>query len=167
MHRRVPNPDHPARRRTACRALRPGEHLLDEAGFDGLERALLRVMREAFIGMAAAPSRPSDPWRVAAAMFPGDPMMKLGGAAVALVQVMALCRRAPFRHSNPDCAGCALVLTGEERHLLLMLHHLRRGRPGAARVHAAMLCEAGPVEALIEAAMAVVHLAPRPARDAA
>ncbi|MHC0053003.1 hypothetical protein [Actibacterium sp. D379-3] len=147
--------------RHICGIPKPGEVLIARAGFDRFESDALFVMRHVFLTMQPNPSRAgADPYAAAETAFDGRAGIELATALVALVQTMAMGRSAGFSFSNPYCAGCAGVLTGCERHLLSLLHLTRRGAEGRAMVHALMLCDRAPAQALLAAAHEVARRAP-------
>lgn len=132
--------------------------------FDRFERDAMAVIRQACGGMSARrQSGQGDVYGAALRLFPWDRQQMLACALIALVQTVALGRSARFAYSNPACPDCALVLTGTERHLLSLLHHVRRGATGRATAHAAMLCDRCPAQMLLAAAQLVADYAPPPA----
>ena len=138
-----------------------GECAVAELAPDAYELAALAVMRNLFSSFAA-PS--GHGWLAAAAEAeqqfrgcqPGERFFEL----LRLVQAMRRARRSPFQFSNPHCRPCAAVLTEPERHLMLALQAVRRGRLGPARMHAMLLCEGADVSAVIEAMCAVPEVWP-------
>lgn len=147
-----------------CRCPGITECLLSEAPFDQFESDTLAVIRQCCAAMSPeCPPGQGDVFGTAARVFPRDKQMFLATALVGFVQTMALGRSDKFTYSNPACPGCAVVLTETERHLLSVLHHVRRGEMGRAVTYAAMLCDQSPAEPLIAAAVDVARLAP-PAR---
>ncbi len=119
---------------------------------DAFEHAALAIMR-CFFSSFADPA--CQGWlkaaRAAETCFAGDEPGARFLSLLRVVQAMRMARRSPFRFSNPDCAGCAAVLTEAERHLMLALRGARRGRLGAARAHALLLCEGGDATGLLAA----------------
>ncbi len=153
---------HPDPRQRDAQGCRKGKHLSD-CGFDEVERRALTLMRHLFVGVAQnrPPGAPEAVMLARTLLGPanGDQAM---AALLAFVQTMALSRGEPFRYANPFCPGCAARITADEERLVRVLHHVRRGQEGQAMIHALMLCEAGPIGPLIEAAHEV-HRAAEPA----
>lgn len=156
-------PASPARnaRASVFRCAGREECLLSDTAFDRFERDALVVIRQACGAMSAGRRRgQGDVYGLAARLFPWDRQQMLACALVALVQTVALGRSARFAYSNPACPDCAAVLTGAERHLLSLLHHVRRGETGRAVAHATMLCDRCPAQIPLAAAEAVAAYAP-------
>ena len=62
-------------------------------------------------------------------------------ATLAMVQTMRRARQSTFRFNAPDCPACAAHVTPQERAMMSALRATAQGRDGAARAHAAILCE--------------------------
>ena len=145
-------------RSTRCgrRPLNAGETPLAELAPDTFDLTLLAIMRHVF-GSFANPS--GHGWLRAAAIAehrlgyeqPGE--LFLG--AVRVVQAIRSARRSPLMFSNPDCDGCAAILTEPERPPIQALMAARRRYPGVAKTHAMLLCEGGDIEPLILALSAL------------
>ena len=145
----------------SCGQPGPREGLLADAGFDSVERRALEVMRLIFAGMSKTrPRYAPDVSAVANTLFGCQRGGILLAGLTAFVQTMAISRSETFRYSNPFCTGCAAVMTENERHLLSILHHSRRGSTGRAMTSALFLCDARPVAPLLDAAADLASLAP-------
>ena len=139
----------------------PRESLLSHSGFDRFETRALDVMRLIFAAESGAcPRHGASAQAVAASAFGHDMGPVLLVALSGFIHAMASSRRERFRYSNPYCAGCTRVITRDEAGLLRILHHLRRGHRGHAMIEALMLCEARPVETMMEAAADLAALSP-------
>ncbi|ARE42287.1 hypothetical protein RGUI_4261 (plasmid) [Rhodovulum sp. P5] len=138
------------------RSLEPGDVPVSNAGFDTLEHAALTVARYYFQSFAFPKS---EGWVKGFALaehnfHPRAVPAKASEVAVAIlaaVQEMRAARKSGFRFSNPDCAGCARVLCGPERHFMEVLTALRRGSRSHAHTAALLLCEGNPTQPFLRA----------------
>lgn len=134
---------------------------VESAGLDAFELGLLAVARH-FIVSFAAPETQS--WTVAFKIASERWGISEGARAAATVLVvieeMRLARKSVFRFSDPNCPNCRQSLTPNERHLMLILHAIRRGRVGDAQTEAMLLCEGEDAKGLLRAAWGLAGLFP-------
>ncbi|MEO0391223.1 MAG: hypothetical protein AAF218_09830 [Pseudomonadota bacterium] len=90
----------------------------------------------------------------ASAFFPCADSAETMRAALAVVQEMRTTRRSCFHFTNPRCAACAGRVTADERHLVQMVQHTRRGQTSRAASSAMLLCEGHDTAAVLAAAKA-------------
>jgi hypothetical protein len=74
-----------------------------------------------------------------------------------VMNAMRSTRRPDFRFSNPACPVCREQLTQHERHLIVSIHHARRGERTALNATAAMLCCGTDAEPFIAAVDRIVR----------
>ena len=83
-------------------------------------------------------------------------------AVAAMLEEMSAARRAMFRFSNPDCAGCAAMMTAHESLFLQCFTLMRAQAPDKAQRSAFLLCEANPCPGFLAAAERLAGLLPFP-----
>ncbi|WP_299970321.1 hypothetical protein [uncultured Roseobacter sp.] len=131
------------RKRDGChRNAARKEDLVENAGLDAREIACLGILR-LFISTFAEPK--SQNWMRALGQA-DDAFGIVEGPVIArrlilLLQAVRCSRRSVFMFSNPDCDGCARVLTEHERRLISAIQSFRLGRPEQAQLQLMMLCE--------------------------
>ena len=143
--------------------LRPGDQPVSKAGLDQVEIGLLAVFRH-FIASFAAPDQQA--WTTALRLA-CDLWGPKDGApvAVALLEVtdaMRRARRSMFHFSNPNCPCCRGALTANERHVITLIHAIRRGRLTDARTQAMLLCEGHDTTEVLHTATVLAALLPVP-----
>lgn len=126
---------------------------LAEAGFDVFESGLLTVLRH-FCASFAQPQ--SHGWTqafgVATEMWGISAGPKTAQAVFYVLDAMQRTRSSVFQYTNPNCSRCSTRLTGNERHMMRMLHAVRRGQNSDARIDAMLLVEGGDSSAILAAA---------------
>ncbi|BAQ67730.1 hypothetical protein NHU_00561 [Rhodovulum sulfidophilum] len=138
------------------RRLGPLDRPLAEAGYDPSEHGVLTVARYYFQSFAFPNSQAwINAFAKAESLFP--PGMARAGASeiavavLAAVQQMRAARGSGFRFSNPDCPGCARILSPHERQFMEVLVALRRGRRSRAHAAAMLICEGNASETFLVA----------------
>lgn len=146
--------------------LAQGERPVAGAGFDRVERDCLALARRFFqlMGNPDAPERQQAMERVAG-KFGADHGLAVAWAMSDLLREIRTSRRATFYFSNPDCPGCARIMTEHERRLVTALAATRRRRRSAAHVEAMLLCEGNPDETVLEGLARLADLLPPPDRQ--
>lgn len=121
------------------------------ADFDTVELQILDLVRLLLSRRTGhLPRHAALPEDVARHCFGPEAAPRLLGGTARMIEAMAQARGDTFHYTNPYCRGCARGITAEETHLLEVLHHQRRGHRGQAMVCALMICEARPIDQLIE-----------------
>lgn len=126
---------------------------LAEAGLDTFECDLLTVMRHFCVSFAEPRSQgwtygyglATELWGISAGP-------KAAQAVFYVLDAMQRTRMSVFQYNNPACAVCSARLTGNERHMMRMLHAVRRGLNSEARIDAMLLVEGGDSSAMLVAA---------------
>ncbi|MEQ8429778.1 MAG: hypothetical protein RLN94_15105 [Roseovarius sp.] len=156
-----------ARRHRGCRAPQPenGDIPLASARLDRSERDCLALARRFFQLLANpdADDRQNAIERVAGS-FGADHGLAVAWAMSDLLREIRQSRRSTFYFSNPDCPGCARLITEHERRLVAALAALRRGRRSAAHVEVMLLCEGNPDETVLDGLARLADLLPPPDR---
>ncbi|MEM6759027.1 MAG: hypothetical protein AAF601_06065 [Pseudomonadota bacterium] len=132
------------------RTLHPNESLVADAGFDEIELACLDISR-LYFSTFAEPGGQSWMRAIDRAEYVFDHQSGASIASLVLkvIQAIRRSRRSSFQFSNPDCAGCARILTEHERRLIVAISAMRRGRAERAQVELMMLCEGNDTQAVM------------------
>lgn len=140
---------------------RLGDTPVSNLGLDDFEVVLLSVVRH-FITSFAAPDTQSwtEALRIASDTFGVSEGAKAAVTLLGVVEAMRRSRRSTFQFSDPNCPTCCSVVTPNERHLMRMVHALRRGRVSEAQTDAMLLCEGAQTEAVLRAAFIFAGLFP-------
>ncbi|WP_415918957.1 hypothetical protein [Tateyamaria sp. SN6-1] len=161
----------PSQTSSQCdRAPNPHEHLLEDAPYDQHEHICLGIAR-LYFSTFATPANHN--WMRAIAFaenaFDHDSGANMATLVLRVIQAVRTSRTSVFMFSNPDCPGCARILSEHERRLVTTIACVRRGRHEMAQVEMMMLCEGNDTATvmawLTELAMALP--APCADRDAA
>lgn len=80
---------------------------------------------------------------------------RVAARTLAALQAVRNARQSDFIFNAPDCPGCALIATEQERRMMLSLAAIRRGDVGRARMEIMMLCEGTGVSYVLSAMGAV------------
>ncbi|WP_299739392.1 hypothetical protein [uncultured Roseobacter sp.] len=127
------------------------ENLVENAGLSSSDIACLEILRF-FISTFAAPR--SQNWmrgyEHAEVTFGPTHGPIVASRLMAVLQAVRLSRRSIFTFSNPDCPGCARILTEHERRLVCAISVYRCGRPRPAGLQLMMLCEGNPTDAILQ-----------------
>lgn len=147
------------------RSPRRNEALLSQAGFDDIERACLDIARLFFSTF----SNPHSQNWMRAIEFAEYAFDHKQGATVAalimkVIQAIRCSRTSNFTFSNPDCPGCARILTEHERRLVIAIGATRRKRRERAQVEMMMLCEGNETEQVLVWLGELALALPKPAR---
>lgn len=122
---------------------------------------LLQVLRLQ-IQSQIAPERHS--WQRGLAMASSDWGTAEGpqvfAALAEMLAQMGRSRRSIFRFSNPDCRGCAAMMTAHEALFLQIIALMSRAQPDKAERLAFLLCEANDTTGLIRVAGQLSGLLP-------
>ncbi len=149
-------PDH-----TAPHMDRSATFDLASAGLDGFEQGLLTVLRHFCVSFA---DPQSQDWMQAFGSATHQWGISTGPKAAqslfAVFDTMRCTRPSVFEYANPYCAVCCARMTANERHLMRMLHAVRRNRSGEARTEAMLLVEGRDSHDLLAAAFAFACLFP-------
>ncbi len=126
---------------------------LAAAGLDGFETGLLTVLRHFCVSFAEPRSQGwTHGYGMATHLWGISAGPKAAQAAFYVLDAMQRTRVSMFQYNNPACAVCCARLTANERHMMRMLHAVRRGQSGAARLEAMLLVEGGDSSAMLAAA---------------
>lgn len=132
---------------------------VENAGLNPFEIAVLTQMRYFFMNQAGLwPAYTPSPDEFTRLIFHTDDADEIAIVIYQFVMCVATSRTETFDFSSPFCAGCSRIMTDHERHLMMILKSLRKGRTGRAIIHALMICEKGPINDVIAAASRVVQL---------
>lgn len=127
------------------------ENLVSHAGLDADEIASLGILR-CFISTFAEPQ--SQNWmkgfELAGTAFGAQKGPVIAALLLDLLQAIRRSRQSVFMFSNPNCAGCARILTEHERRLISAINTHRRRRPQATHLQLMMLCEGNSTETALE-----------------
>ncbi|MEM0950292.1 MAG: hypothetical protein AAGK37_23075 [Pseudomonadota bacterium] len=139
------------------------ETTVQEAGYDGVEEAILEIARYYWQTFAIPQSHS---WlaalqRAESGVF-ADTNGEIGLEVLATVQAMRKSRVSCFRFNNPACPQCSSIVSEHERQFMNVFQAVRQGRIGAARTHAMLLCEGNPTDHLIIRMTALVEASVRP-----
>ena len=126
---------------------------LAESDLDGFEIGLLGVLRHFCVSFAEPRSQcwtlgfgmATDRWGISAGP-------KAAQAVFYVLDAMQRTRVSMFQYNNPACPVCSARLTGSERHMMRMLHAVRRRQSSEARINAMLLVEGGESSAMLAAA---------------
>lgn len=133
---------------------------LDNTSLDDIEKAVLEISRYYWRSFAA-PATQS--WlcalQIAAERFGPNSGGEIGLGVLAAVQAMRMSRSSCFHFNNPVCAGCASILSDDERRFINVFRAVRGGFFGSATTHAMILCEGNDTSALIERMTILVQMA--------
>ncbi|WP_371169260.1 hypothetical protein [Aliiroseovarius sp. 2305UL8-7] len=143
-----------------CTAPKHGDAaLLETAGLDADERAVLHVMRYFFQSFTRSSTQGwMGTFRHALDQFPADQAANVALAVLSVVQNMRISRREVFRFSNPDCPGCCKVLCDDERQLIGIVVAMRRGQISRAHTHALLICEGNDTAPVLQATRELSHI---------
>ncbi|MES2664461.1 MAG: hypothetical protein V4712_00075 [Pseudomonadota bacterium] len=130
-------------------------------GLDGFELGLLTVLRHFCVSFADPQSQDwmqaygfaTRTWGISAGP-------KAAQALFTIFDAMRRSRRSVFQYANPACPVCSARLTANERHLMRMLHALRRNRVGEARTEAMLLVEGNDSHEVLAAGYGFARLFP-------
>lgn len=118
------------------------DRLLSDTGFDIEERMCLDIAR-LFFSTFAAPQ--SQNWmrafEYAEHVFDHGVGPTMAPLILKVIQSIRTSRTSVFTFSNPDCSGCARILTEHERRLMTAITSARYGRTERAHIEMMMLCE--------------------------
>lgn len=143
-----------------CRAVRrPDDTPLSALGLDAVEHAFLSAARFFMLGFCGDHAAWQHAVLNANAFFPGPNSAATMQSALRVVQTMRVTRRGCFHFSNPRCPCCAVIVTGDERHLVQMLQHARRGQHSRAAASALLLCEGRDAHDVLKACQALAQCA--------
>ncbi|ETD82878.1 hypothetical protein ACTTAF_00440 [Rhodobacter capsulatus] len=81
-------------------------------------------------------------------------------ALAGMLDRMGRSRRSMFRFSNPDCSGCAAVMTAHESLFLQIITLMWQRQSEKAERAAFLLCEANDISGLVQAATRLVQVLP-------
>lgn len=84
-------------------------------------------------------------------------------ALAEMLDQMGRSRRSIFRFSNPDCRGCAAMMTAHETHFLQIISLVSRAETEKVERLAFLLCEANDATGLLLVAGRLSKLLPAPA----
>jgi len=126
---------------------------------DAIDFAFITAARYFFVSF----SEPnSNAWLSAIlgsdSFFPDSDHAETMRRALAVVHEMRTTRKSMFHFSNPRCPNCSAIVTDDERHLLQMVQHARRGQSSRMTSSAMMLCEGNDASRVIAAARAFADL---------
>ena len=114
--------------------------------------ALLQILRLQ-IQSQIAPERHS--WQrglaLAASVWGRIEGPQVFAALAEMLEQMGRSRRSMFRFSNPDCSGCAAMMTAHESLFLQIVTLIWQGQVEKAERSAFLLCEANDVSGLVQA----------------
>lgn len=135
----------------ACRS--KGETPISALNVDAIDYAFLTAARYFFVSFSDANS---NAWLSAIlgseSFFPDASHAETMRCVLAVVHEMRTARKSMFHFSNPRCAGCSAIVTDDERHLLQMVQHARKGQNSRMVSSAMLLCEGNDAERVIAAA---------------
>lgn len=128
---------------TCCsRTLGENETPVAAYGYSDLELVILAVAR--FYWQAFAVPE-SQSWLLASdtcrRTFPEDVACRIATAVLDSVLAMRRSRSSCFHFNNPNCPGCAEILSEHERQFMNVFSAVHAHRKGPARTHAMILCE--------------------------
>lgn len=81
-------------------------------------------------------------------------------ALAGMLDRMGRSRRSMFRFSNPDCSGCAAMMTAHESLFLQIITLTLRAQDDKAERVAFLLCEGNDISGLVQAAVRLAQLLP-------
>ena len=147
---------------------RAGDIPVNAIGLDEFEIGLLATMRY-FITSFAAPE--TQGWvlayRTAAERWGISDGAKAAYAMFDIVDAMRRARTTMFHFSDPHCPTCRETVTPNERHLMCMIHAIRRGRVGEAQTEAMLLTEGADNANMMRATWTLAGLFPANKNSAA
>lgn len=134
---------------------------LAEVGLDDFETGLLKVLRHFCVSFAEPQSQgwiagygtATDLWGISAGP-------KAAQAVFLVLDAMQRRRVSVFQYNNPACVVCSKRMTGNERHMMQMLHNMRVGKIAKARIDAMLLVEGGDTNTVLVAAYNLANLFP-------
>ncbi|MEP3844609.1 MAG: hypothetical protein ABJM43_04625 [Paracoccaceae bacterium] len=142
------------------------EQLLADTSFDGAERQCLDIAR-LFFNTFALPSQQHwiRAFAFAELVFDYESGARLATLILKVLQSIRISRKSVFTFSNPDCPGCARILSEHERRLMIAISSVRRGRPEHARIELMMLCEGNDTTTVMEWLEELAQALPTPASE--
>lgn len=150
------------------RSPRAHEQLLRDTVFDDQERACLDVAR-LFFSSFAAPNHHNwvRAFEFAEHVFDHEKGPGMAMSILKVIQAIRTSRTSVFIFSNPDCPGCARILTEHERRLVIAVACARRERFENAQLELMMLCEGNDTSPIMTwlAELSAALPAPCRARD--
>ena len=128
-------------------------YALADCSLDGFESGLLTVIRHFCVSFADPNAQGwIHSFGAATHMWGISSGPKAAQAAFYVLDAMRRARGSVFQYNNPACPHCSTRLTSNERHMMQMLHAVRRGHSSAARIAAMLLVEGGDGSAMLAAA---------------
>ncbi|MEM7693093.1 MAG: hypothetical protein AAF318_01470 [Pseudomonadota bacterium] len=133
---------------------------LSDAGFDPIETTILAIAR--FYWQAFAIPE-SQSWlralHLAEERFGPRLGQDIGLGVLSAVQAMRMSRRSCFQFNNPQCTGCAVIVSEHEQHFMAAFRAIRQGSLRTARTHAMILCEGNDATAMLDRMGDLAHAA--------
>lgn len=127
---------------TCGRTMDARDTAITDLGFDAIEITILAIAR--FYWQAFAVPE-SQSWlralHLADERFGTHKGQEVGLGILWAVQAMRMSRRSCFQYNNPQCPGCAVIVSEHEQHFMAAFRGVRNGSIGKARTHALILCE--------------------------
>ena len=140
---------------------RVGTVLLAKMGLDDFEVGLLSIARHFFASFAQPETQAWHvAFRISAERWGIGDGAKAACAMLDIADAMRRARPTEFTFSDPTCPTCREALTPNERHLMSMIHAIRRGRIGDAQTAAMLLTEGARNTDLIRAGWVMAGLFP-------